>query len=80
MQQIAKTRRKLQDKSRRKLRQHRTRNWPKLKRIELFVAEAISAQNLKRQLRTHLSFKMHWKILYGAELMQYLVTQKSPLG
>ena len=32
---------------------------------ELFVAQAISSRNLKRELCMHLSFKMHWKLLYA---------------
>ena len=47
---------------------------------ELFEAQAMSSKDLKRQLRTHLSLKLHWRIIYGTELMHYLIIQKSPLA
>ena len=37
---------------------------------EFFAAQAISSRNLKRELRAHLSLRMHWKIIYGTELKQ----------
>jgi hypothetical protein len=40
----------------------------KLNISELAAAETTSSQKLKRQLRTHLSAKLHRKILYGAEV------------
>jgi hypothetical protein len=43
---------------------------------EFFVAQAISSRKLKRELRAHLSLRMHWKIIYGTNAM----TVRAPAG
>ena len=64
----------------RQFRRLRRRDLSRLNVSELCAAQASASRKLKRELQAHLSFKMYWKIIYGTKLMEYLITQKSPLN
>jgi hypothetical protein len=64
----------------RQFRRSRRRDLSRLNVSELCAAQASASRKLKRELQAHLSFKMYWKIIYGTKLMEYLITQKSPLN